>query len=199
MNQQENQPMQTAKPAVSKWLWITLIIVVLIAGGYFGWYYLSGPGKKVATTATPTTTAATTPTTTTTTTTTTPATTTSATVDEATQKKEICNTLYPDAKYDTTNVKVGDSTCNVIKTQNNYAVGGVHSVAEITNAGPGGPGFAWIAEKINNSWTKITSGQDNLDCSIMKKYSFPSALYIEVYQDNKCYNPDTKTTEIYQL
>ena len=28
------------KPAVSMWLWITLIIVVLVAGGFFAWYYL---------------------------------------------------------------------------------------------------------------------------------------------------------------
>jgi len=57
MNQ---QPMSAPKPAVSKWLWIVLIIVILGAGGFFGWYFLMGPGKKVATTSTPTTTTSTT-------------------------------------------------------------------------------------------------------------------------------------------
>lgn len=44
--------MEPIKPAVSMWLWVTLIIVGLIGGGFFAWYYLMGPGKKVATTTT---------------------------------------------------------------------------------------------------------------------------------------------------
>src|SRR4030042_4323151 len=69
------------KPAVSKWLWIVLIVVGLGAAGYFGWYYLMGPGKKVETsTTTSTTTPAsttTTPSSTSTTSDTTPSTSTS--------------------------------------------------------------------------------------------------------------------------
>lgn len=46
--------MEPTKPAVSMWLWVTLIIVFLIGGGFFAWYYLMSPGKKAATTTTPT-------------------------------------------------------------------------------------------------------------------------------------------------
>lgn len=63
MNQQPT--MGAPKPAVSKWLWITLIVVAVAGAGFFSWYYLMGPGKKVATSTTPTTTS-TTPSTTTT-------------------------------------------------------------------------------------------------------------------------------------
>lgn len=45
-----------SRPAVSKWLWITLIIVILIGAGFAAWYYLMGPGKQTASTASTTTT-----------------------------------------------------------------------------------------------------------------------------------------------
>lgn len=57
MNQQPI--MQPQKPAVNKWLWITLIIVIIAAGAFATWYFLSGPGKtstESATTTTPKTT-----------------------------------------------------------------------------------------------------------------------------------------------
>jgi len=54
MNQQPM--MQNPRPAVSKWLWIILIIVAVIGAGFFSWYFLMGPGKKVTTTTTPVTT-----------------------------------------------------------------------------------------------------------------------------------------------
>lgn len=44
MNQ---QPMQSQQPAVSKWLWIVLVIVIIAGGAFFAWYYLMGPGKAV--------------------------------------------------------------------------------------------------------------------------------------------------------
>jgi hypothetical protein len=51
--------MEPTKPAVSKWLWITLIIVAIIGAAFLAWYFLMGPGKKTetktATTATTTT------------------------------------------------------------------------------------------------------------------------------------------------
>ncbi|OGD57163.1 hypothetical protein A2V71_01925 [Candidatus Berkelbacteria bacterium RBG_13_40_8] len=87
MNQ---QPMGAPKPAVSKWLWIVLIVVVLGAAGYFGWYYLMGPGKKVETsTSTPTAT-----TTTPSTNTTTPTTTTPTTTDKTAGWKTYTNETY---------------------------------------------------------------------------------------------------------
>lgn len=49
MNQ---QPVSAQKPAVSKWLWITLIIVILAAGAFAAWYFLMGQGKKVETSTT---------------------------------------------------------------------------------------------------------------------------------------------------
>jgi len=50
MNQQSM--MQNPRPAVSKWLWIILIIVAVLGAAFFAWFYLMGPGKKVATTTT---------------------------------------------------------------------------------------------------------------------------------------------------
>lgn len=52
MNQNDVQP---ARPAVSKWLWITLGTVLVIAAGFFTWWFLMGPGKsEPATVSTPT-------------------------------------------------------------------------------------------------------------------------------------------------
>ncbi|AKM81963.1 TPA: hypothetical protein DD449_05390 [Candidatus Berkelbacteria bacterium] len=105
----EQSPMQPAQPAVSKWLWITLIIVVLIAGGYFAWYYLSGPGKTASTTTVTTTPATTNATTTPTTTTTTTA--TSATADWKTYagKYEGLTLQYPSTwKLVTTDKTIND-------------------------------------------------------------------------------------------
>jgi len=86
MNQ---QPIQAPKPAVSKWLWISLIVVVLGAAGYFGWYYLKGPGKKVATSTTSTT-----PTSTTTTPSSTTTTPTTTTTDKTADWKTYNNSTY---------------------------------------------------------------------------------------------------------
>lgn len=65
-------PMGQAKPnqpAVTKWLWITLIIVAILSGFFVAWYLLLGPGKTtevitpvVAPTTTTKTTTTTTPT-----------------------------------------------------------------------------------------------------------------------------------------
>jgi len=88
MNQEPNMGMQS-KPAVSKWLWISLIIVIVLAAGFAAWYYLSGPGKTVATTET------TTPTTTTMPTTTTAATSTTADWKTYTDKTFGYSVKYP--------------------------------------------------------------------------------------------------------
>lgn len=46
---QTGQMMQPKKPAVAKWLWITLIIVAVFGGFFVAWYLLMGPGKVTET------------------------------------------------------------------------------------------------------------------------------------------------------
>jgi len=65
-------------------------------------------------------------------------------------------------------------TVTISKIIGNYATGGAGAIKD-------GPGYGWIAAKINGVWKIVTTGQDAPDCKVVNQYQVPKEIYGTCY------------------
>lgn len=118
----------------------------------------------------------------------------SNTTSEISQKQEACRQLFPNDTFTEADslagLRIGTTYCTVDELSGNYARGGENTIVDSS----GGPGSAWLAQKLDGTWTKISQSQDVWDCPILRQYSVPSSI---LASPAVCYNATTQKEETY--
>jgi len=114
----------------------------------------------------------------------------SSELSEEETKELICSQSYPGSLYVSENDSnsgwdIDTVICRVKKVVGVFARGGNNKIVEDS----GGPGFAWLAKKIDGAWESILETQDSYDCETLEKYDVPSEL---LDNDGTCYNYETQ-------
>lgn len=102
-------------------------------------------------------------------------------LSEAKLKQTICNQAKPECvATDFSNAKIGDCVCVIQKISGNSAMGGINSKVDEV----GGPGYIFLATKINDKWTPVLEGQDLFKCSDLEKFAIDKDIIYKCLDEN---------------